>query len=302
MKTFKNIFLFLALTFACLVLPKAALAASLSFSVGSQTIHSGDVFEVQLNLDTQKQKINVLDSSIYFDANLLQVDDISTGGSIFNFWTRQPIYNNQAGKIVFTGGTSQSFSGSSGNVLTIVFSAKDSGQAPISLGVDSAVFLADGKGTKLSPHLNNQLVSISESPQNYSPVNQWDNVLAEDKTPPHNLNITLGKDPAIFGGKYFISFSAVDDGSGINYYAVKEGAGDFVQTESPYVLNDQSLSGVITVKAVDKAGNFVTANLALNQGWFASHYKFWIIIALVIVLINLIWATAFLKIKKNTKI
>lgn len=46
-----------------------------------------------------------------------------------------------------------------------------------------------------------------------------------------------------------------DKQTGIDYYEVKEGEGNWVKTESPYLLKDQARQSVIQVKAVDKASN-----------------------------------------------
>ncbi len=281
-----------------LILPKAAKAASLSFSLDSKQIYAGDVFVVQLNLESLKEKVNVAEASVHFDSSILEVQDISTGGSIFSMWTRAPIYNNQTGQIMFTGGTTGSFSGSEGDVLKIIFVAKQKGDASLDFAVDSALYLADGKGTKISPHFNNGLVSVLGRPQNYNSTNPWDSLLAGDKTPPKNLIVVLGKDPSVFDNKYFISFSATDSESGISYYAVKEGQSDFVQTESPYVLKDQTLASKVSVKAVDKAGNVTTANANLSLQGGGTNYIIWIIIAVIILILGLAWK---FKIRRNQK-
>ena len=298
MNRLQNLLITFAIILTFAFLPHVTRAATLSFSLGAPQVYVGDVFTVQLNLKSAAEKINVADASVSFDSGKLEVMDIGTGGSIFAIWTRAPIYDNKTGKIMFTGGTTGNFSGTAGDVLTIVFRAKQKGQAGISFGADSALFLADGKGTQIHPSLGGLTVTVLSNSKNQPSVNQWDSLLAKDKTPPQNLVITLGKDPSVFDGKYFISFSADDSESGINYYAVKENGGNFVQTESPYVLNDQALSGEVTVKAVDKAGNQAVKTLALKQNIFArTGYVVWVIIAAVLLLLGL----AIFKIKKHKK-
>ncbi|GAI25310.1 unnamed protein product, partial [marine sediment metagenome] len=63
-----------------------------------------------------------------------------------------------------------------------------------------------------------------------------------DTTPPEASQLKIGKDPSIFEGKYFLSFVAQDKMSGVDYYEVKEGKRDWKRVESPYLLEDQSLS------------------------------------------------------------
>jgi len=75
-----------------------------------------------------------------------------------------------------------------------------------------------------------------------------------DSTLPEEFTPKIGQDPALFGGKKFLSFASTDQASGIDHYEIKEN-GIWKIGQSPYVLEDQSLSNKISVKAVDKAGN-----------------------------------------------
>jgi ATP-dependent Zn protease len=63
----------------------------------------------------------------------------------------------------------------------------------------------------------------------------------------------------LFDNNYFVVFSTVDKGSGIDHFEIKETYtgldGHFVVGSSPYVLKDQSLNKNIYIKAVDKNGN-----------------------------------------------
>lgn len=76
-----------------------------------------------------------------------------------------------------------------------------------------------------------------------------------DATPPEEFEPQIGQDPAVFEGKYFLSFATTDKTSGADHYEIKEGKGEWRIGNSPYLLEDQSLRNKILVKAVDKAGN-----------------------------------------------
>ena len=80
-----------------------------------------------------------------------------------------------------------------------------------------------------------------------------------DSTPPNDFLPKIGKDPSVFGGKYFLTFATTDETSGIDHYEISETRGKrqeiWKKAESPYLLEDQSLQSKILVKAVDKAGN-----------------------------------------------
>ena len=76
-----------------------------------------------------------------------------------------------------------------------------------------------------------------------------------DATSPEKFQAEIGQDPSVFEGKYFLGFSTTDKTSGVDYYEVKEGKGDFKKAQIPYLLEDQTLRSKIVVRAVDKAGN-----------------------------------------------
>ena len=86
-----------------------------------------------------------------------------------------------------------------------------------------------------------------------------------DATSPEEFKPEIGKAPAVFEGKYFLSFVTQDRMSGVAHYEVAElrrtllggteEKKEWKVGESPYLLEDQSLRSVIKVKAVDKAGN-----------------------------------------------
>ena len=82
--------------------------------------------------------------------------------------------------------------------------------------------------------------------------------------------------------KYYLSLKAEDKGSGIDHYLVRERSSNSLlptnaflswncaalplfscwhRTQNLYLLKDQSLGSIITVKAVDKAGNIRTATI-----------------------------------------
>lgn len=80
-----------------------------------------------------------------------------------------------------------------------------------------------------------------------------------DATAPEEFDLKIGQEPAMFEGKYFLSFNTTDKTSGIAYYEIKEGKGEFKKAVSPYVLEDQNLRSKIVARAVDQAGNERTA-------------------------------------------
>ena len=277
---YKNLIFILLLVF---IIPAWAGAANLVLSSDKQSYEAGDEFLVELKLDSGTEKINVVDAALNFDPSKMEVRDITTGGSIFNLWTRTPVYSNDSGKIFFTGGTTKN--AASGKILGIVFLAKASGSGEITISSDSSAYLADGKGTKQPLKAGSVKFAISERSGQRASSGAWAQILAADKTPPENLAVTLGQDPSMFGGKYFLSFSAADNSSGLNYFEIQEGDNPAASSESPYVLRDQSLKTPVKIIAVDKAGN-ETQSLVYPDKLKVKNfgYGYWIFVALILLL------------------
>lgn len=76
-----------------------------------------------------------------------------------------------------------------------------------------------------------------------------------DTTAPDNLQVLIGQALEDLGGYYFISFLALDSGSGVSSYTVLEGKDVYKNVSSPYTIRDQNKKQEIIVRAFDKAGN-----------------------------------------------
>ncbi len=302
MKKSKKI-LILFFLIASAALPKFVLAASLYFSIIPAEIRQNDVFVAEVKISSPQEKINVADCVLFFNKDILDVKGISTGDSIFSLWTRSPIFSNDTGRIIFTGGAPTGFQGQEGEILKIVFLAKEKGKANLAFAGDCALYLNDGKGTKIQPKTNPLTISVLESSQKETPKDEWQGILATDKTPPSDPEIKLGRDPSMFDNKFFISFFATDEGSGIKFYEVKEGEGDFVRSESPYVLKDQSLKSPIFVKAIDKAGNEKIVQLKpelVKKPFYLNLWFISILVALILVRVLMWFLTKKACKKQNT--
>jgi len=112
-----------------------------------------------------------------------------------------------------------------------------------------------------------------------------------DSTPPKITEAEVGRDPAVFDGRYFLSFSTRDAASGVAEVSVAEGdeaGGVWHKTVSPYLLEDQKRKSDIKVKARDKAGNEIIYALpALGR---QPVRKQWVLLFLgVAILVSLVW-------------
>lgn len=233
-------------------------AANLYFEPAQGNYAKGDTFIENLILDTEDETINVVETKISYPAEILEVKEISTGNSILELWTNQPFA--VKGVVSFTGGKPDGYKGKDGKIISIAFKVLKNGEAEIKVGNDTKVLLNDGKGTEAKLTLKSAFINTSGSKIS---GDEWEKLLKSDKTPPLPFKIKLSKDPSLFGNQYFISFATTDKETGIDYYEVLESpltiksnkVPSWKKTESPYLLQDQSLQSEIIVKAVDKAGN-----------------------------------------------
>jgi len=132
-----------------------------------------------------------------------------------------------------------------------------------------------------------------------------------DATPPEVFVPQIGRDPEVYGGKYFLGFSAKDKMSGVDHYEVAEesnfGIFNFIgdifikpswnKTASPYLLERQGLGTRIFVKAVDKAGNERVAVISTGVSVYA-----WAIPTVVLALIIIALVAVVIKRSKKRKI
>jgi hypothetical protein len=90
-------------------------------------------------------------------------------------------------------------------------------------------------------------------------------IVLKDTMPPEPFEPIVGKNQSVFGGRPFASFSTTDKTSGVQYYEVKVGNGEWQKaTAIPYLIDDDN-ADEIAVRAVDVAGNTYTASAALPR-------------------------------------
>lgn len=271
-------------------LPFAVKAATtVYFDLENPMIYEGDTFMAEIKISSSDKSINVIDGTILYDNNKLEVKEVSTGGSLFTLWPKPPVFSNNKGNLSFVGGISGGFQGEKGEVLKIIFLAKNEGEAQIDFLDGFSVFLNDGKGTSINPWLRPLSLNISKRPTEIPAKDEWQILIESDKTPPEPFEITLGKDLSIFNNQYFISFFTADKESGIDHYEIQEGTEPFTIGDTQYLLKDQKLRSAIRVKAIDKAGNERIAELApILPRHFYQTVWFWLALILTIILVFIV--------------
>ena len=258
-----------------------ASAASLYLDPESTTFSTKDTFTVKIRLNNESECVNAAQVIMSYPREKVKAIDTSRADSIFTLWPEEPEINNEAGEITFAGGIPGGYCGRvpgdpglTNNLLTVIFQPHTSitdeeESVALSITEDSSVYLHDGRGTKAN--LTTFGAELRVDKNKVEGTGQWFEMVRQDTTPPQPFTIEVVKNPGVFGGKYYIVFSAVDKESGIDHYEVyeKELDDDFLarllwfdrakefwqNIASPYVIKDQSLNSIIMVKAIDKAGN-----------------------------------------------
>jgi hypothetical protein len=270
----KKLFILSLLFFA---IPLLSFAADISFNTEKKNYSVNEEVIVKVFMDTKDETANAVEGAIVFPPETLEFKEFREGNSVINFWIEKGGTSNP-GRVTFSGITPGGFSGPSNFLFSLVFRAKKSGTG--SLGFDGLrVLKNDGQGTKIETA--SSALSLSVSSANGASGGE---IVLKDLEAPEAFHISLGQDESIFYNKFFIVFSAIDKGLGIDHYEVREGKrGEFKPATSPYLLEDQTLSKKIFVKAIDKNGNERVATLdAQNQkAW----YENYVILAILVLLV-----------------
>ncbi len=143
---------FIAISFAVAAFAAAcsADAATLAVYPSNTTVSVGNIISLNVLIDTAGAAINTSSGSVQFPTDLLQVVSVNKASSIFPLWVQDPAFSNAAGTVTFDGGVpNPGFTGSNGQVMSIVFRAKKAGTASVIFSGDSVVLANDGLGTDI---------------------------------------------------------------------------------------------------------------------------------------------------------
>lgn len=304
--------LFLVTAVATLLSSSPAHAALLYLQPTSGTYQPGETVGVDIRLDNEGECINAGDITLSYPRSLVEAIDVSRGESIFSLWIAPPAIHQDLGLVSMVGGVPGGFCGRTPgdpavtNVLAKVifrFAAQTGTNVPpqeaaITITKESRLVLNDGRGTLAPLTTKNARFVIAHTgkPQK----NEWTEALAADTTPPEEFSAEIHTDPNLFEGRYFAVFSTLDKQTGLDHYEILElparPSGNIPTTgwqraEVPYVLKDQTLRGVVFIRALDKAGNVrlveATMPAATGKASFWTGWNFWLFAGLAITFIAL---------------
>lgn len=248
-------------------------AASLFFEQSGGGVPVNQASELGLFLDTENEEVNAIEGVVLFPSGILELDEIRDGNSIVNLWVERPrVYetaeDSDGEKIFFSGIIPGGYAGSGGLIFSMDVRALEEREVVFEIR-EASTLLNDGKGTEApltTPPYSFRASSaaVTSSDTSYS-----------DTDMPEPFELIVATDASTFGGRYFLVFATQDKGSGMDHYEVREGAGSFVPTESPYLLRNQEMDGEIAVKAIDKSGNEREVSLPPPKPviWYEKYWK-----------------------------
>ncbi len=124
-------------------------AAILYFNPSSGNYTVGNIFTVNILVNTEGVAINNAEAVINFPSDFLEIVSVSKSGSTFSLWVEEPTFSNSAGTLSFNGGLpTPGYNSSAGKILSTVFRVKKVGSASL-LFSSAAVRANDGYGTNV---------------------------------------------------------------------------------------------------------------------------------------------------------
>lgn len=283
----------LVFMFGVFCVPAVSQAASLYIDPAQSELLRGDSITMAVRLDIDEkinECVNAVDVVLTYPGNIEPVD-VSIGESILSMWVERPTINKTDRTITFAGGVPNGYCGRVEgdprltNVLAeVIFRSpgfvvggtqSDSNTATINFSEVSTAYLNDGRGTKAALATYGATITLNST--GGSGVNNlWRDKVNSDVTPPEEFAIYLEQRDV--SDDYYVVFNTTDKQTGIDVYQIMEesltqfgsfqwGRADapWVEAQSPYTLQDQSLNSIIRVRAIDKAGNEYIANLIPDE-------------------------------------
>lgn len=247
MKIFIKIFLIATFVFFA----PHVFAGSISISKilpATNDLKIGDEILIEVGLSSQGTEYNAAEGLLVVP-EIFEVQGVVTGNSFISVWLENPA-DFKENQIRFSGITPAGYNQEKGLVFSVVLKAREAGFGNLELQ-NTGLFQNDGLGTRENVREQTFPLYVRNPKDGETPYL----VSIKDETPPEEFTIEILRDPNLFDGKRTLVWSALDKGSGIASYDVFEGRNVFKHVGSPYVLENQRLSGKIKVIAYDHEGN-----------------------------------------------
>ncbi|MFA6524624.1 MAG: cohesin domain-containing protein [Candidatus Paceibacterota bacterium] len=257
MNKIKNKIIILSVAFLLLFFASSASASQINLIPGSNLMKVGEIFQIDVTLDTEDETINAIEGTIVFPTDILELNDIRDGNSIINFWVEKT-QDSSSGQFNFSGIVPGGYIGKNGYIASLIFKTKKEGIGNVEI-INAKALLNNEESSESK--LSTDKISFEVSGQADYEISKISKV--KDEESPESFIPAVASDPNIFDRKYFLVFSAVDKISGIDNYKVLESKlgiswlsfSRWQKSKSPYLLKDQQLQSYIFIKASDKNGN-----------------------------------------------
>lgn len=271
-----------AILFAAIVFagPALAQAAEIYLDPATGTFPIGVTFAVNVRLNTQGQCINAAEVNLAYPKSELQAVAVSAGDSIFSLWVKNPTIYADYGLVSFIGGLPGGYCGRvagdaslSNKLATVYFAFPTSTTvSSTSIPVSASLSFATGTNAVLNDGLGT-FAKLTSGGASYAPVTSgqfapasaWQDLIQSDTIPPEPFKVGVYRDQSLFNDQLFAVFSTVDKQTGIDHYEVAEvpasqanlpeNQWNWARADSPYLLHNQNLNGMLEVRAIDMAGN-----------------------------------------------
>ncbi len=260
-------------------------AAEVSFKVVPNPVRNDTATVIEVMFDTEGESLNVVDGVLQISGdgvNNISSIVIETGDSGLSLWPVLPKYSTKDHTIRFTGGTPGIIPSDSLLFRLRVFTRE---AVPVTVSwLSGAAYRSDGKGGLSGVFARSLTVQLARSEPNQI------NPSSPDSVPPEFQGVELTQDQDTFEGKYFLSFQADDDISGISKYEVIENKKVTEVYNGIYVLENQDRSHEILIIAYDHAGNQTSIKIPAKQGWYVS-ITVWVVLmsSLLSFILYIVW-------------
>lgn len=199
----------------CLSLLVFLLSATVTFAASSVFIETepaipaaGSEFVARVYVQSS-QPLNGYEVTVSFSPGDVELVRTDTSRSLIDVWPKQPVEYND-GRIQWSGASIAPFIGERGELFALRLRAISTTSTTVTVRSGTAVYLANGKGTKVPITPREFRVELGPAQSDSGPQPGAE----VDAAPPEIPFIALEPDP-ITPGQKFLSFQASDRGSGI---------------------------------------------------------------------------------------